>query len=303
MILLLSHIADPDGITPIILLNLLKEKFEYKLFEVNDLSKFILDNIDTDYFDSFENIYITDLGIEEECAKKIITSKYSNKFRLFDHHESRDYLNKYDFAIVKEEINGHKECGTTHFYNFLKDTYKDKVLDKESVKKFVELVREGDTWQFDKYEEEAHNLSSLFSFYGKESYIEIYTKYLEKHDEFEFTETENIILKSLNRQKLEYLESFKDKVIIKKILDYKVGIVFAENYRSELGNYLALAYEDKVDFICIINLNRHASLRGRKIECPVNIFASKFGGGGHPLAAAFPLKEDIKEKIVEYIFN
>ena len=29
MKLLLSHIADPDGITPIILLNLINEEFEY----------------------------------------------------------------------------------------------------------------------------------------------------------------------------------------------------------------------------------------------------------------------------------
>ena len=36
MKLLLSHIADLDGVTPVILLNLLQEDFEYQLFDNND---------------------------------------------------------------------------------------------------------------------------------------------------------------------------------------------------------------------------------------------------------------------------
>ena len=303
MKLLLSHIADPDGVTPIILLNLLNEKFEYKLFEVNDLSKFISDNIDSDYFDKYEKIYITDLGIEKDCADKIIKSKYNDKFKLFDHHESRNYLNDYPFAIVKEEIDGHKECGTTLFYKYLCNEYKNKILKKESVVKFVELVRENDTWDFSEYKEESMDLSTLFSFYGKNKYISIYTDYLRKHNIFSFSKTEKVILESLNNQKQEYLESFKEEMIIKKINGYNVGIVFAERYRSELGNYLAEIYQDSIDFVCIINLRRHASLRGRKLDKPVNAFANIYGGGGHPLAAAFPLKENIKEEIIKYIFG
>ena len=76
MKLLLSHIADLDGVTPVILLNLLKENFDYELFDNNDLSGFILDKIDTNYFDKYDTIYITDLGITKECADKIINSKY-----------------------------------------------------------------------------------------------------------------------------------------------------------------------------------------------------------------------------------
>jgi len=133
MILLLTHIADPDGITPIILLNLLEKEFKYELFEAGELSNFILEKLDNDYFDEFENIYITDLGITKECALKIINSKYRNKFKLFDHHESNYFLNDYEFATVLEEENNFKECGTTLFYKYLVDTYKDKVLTKESI--------------------------------------------------------------------------------------------------------------------------------------------------------------------------
>lgn len=303
MKLLLSHIADPDGITPIILLNLLNEKFEYKLFEVNDLSKYVEESIDNNEFDKYERIFITDLGVTRECADKINASKYKDKIKLFDHHESRYYLNDYDFAIVTEEVNGFKECGTSLFYKYLVDTYKNDILTKESVITFVELVRENDTWQFTDFEKDAHDLSTLFSFYGRDAYIDIYTNFLKNNDKFFFSNTELIILKSLNRKMQEYLEDMEDKVIIRNINGYNVGIVFAERYRSNLGNHLAHVYKDKVDFICMINLTRHMSLRGIKENKPVNKFAEIYGGGGHPLAAAMPYPSDLKEKIIDYIFG
>ena len=303
MKLLLTHIADPDGITPIILLKLLNLDFEYELFEATKLSEFILEKINTDYFEKYEDIFIVDLGINKECADKIENSKYKNKFKLFDHHESNKFLNNYEFARVVEEVDGFKECGTSIFFSYLVNNYENSILTKESVVTFVELVRENDTWQFTELEEDAHNLSALFSFYGKETYIDVYTEFLKKNDKFHFNRTELLILKSLNRQMKEYLEEKKDKVIIRNINGYKVGIVFAERYRSNLGNYLAKEYSDSVDFICIINIARHISLRGIKIDKPVNKFAEIYGGGGHPLASAMPNPEGLKEKIIEYIFG
>ena len=119
MKLLFSHIADLDGITPIILLNQLNIDFEYELFEVNELSEFIINKITTDYFDKYDEVFITDLGITKECADIIVNSKYKNLFKLFDHHESHYYLNDYEFAKVMEEDNNYKVCGTTLFYNYL----------------------------------------------------------------------------------------------------------------------------------------------------------------------------------------
>jgi nanoRNase/pAp phosphatase (c-di-AMP/oligoRNAs hydrolase) len=303
MKLLLTHIADPDGITPIILLKLLNLDFEYELFEATKLSEFILEKINTDYFEKYEDIFIVDLGINKECAEKIENSKYKDKFKLFDHHESNEFLNNYGFARVVEEVNGFKECGTSIFFSYLVNNYDNSILTKESVVTFVELVRENDTWQFTELEEDAHNLSTLFSFYGKEAYVDVYTEFLKKNDKFHFNRTELLILKSLNRQMKEYLEEKKDKVIIRNINGYKVGIVFAERYRSNLGNYLAKEYSNEVDFICIINLARHISLRGIKIDKPVNKFAEIYGGGGHPLASAMPNPEGLKEKIIDYIFG
>ena len=303
MKLLLSHIADLDGVTPVILLKLLNIDFDYELFEINELSEFILDKINSDYFDKYDKIYITDLGISKECADSIVNSKYRDKFKLFDHHESHYYLNKFEFATVLEEHDNYKECGTTLFYNYLIKEYKNNILKKNSVVMFVELVRENDTWQFTDLKEESFNLNNLFAFYGKDKFIEIYSNFLKTNNEFYFSSTELVILESLNRQKEEYIESFKDKVIFKKINGYSIGFVFAENYRSELGNYLAEIYYDKVDFIGIVNMNRHISFRGRKSSIPANKFAEIYGGGGHPLACAMPYPKDLKNKIIDYIFG
>ena len=303
MKLLLSHIADLDGITPIILMNILKLEFDYELFEVGELSRFIISKIDTNYFDKYDEVFITDLGITKEVADKIVSSKYNNKFKLFDHHESHYYLNNYDFAKVVEEINGFKECGTSLFYNYLVKNYSKELLCKPSIITFVELVRENDTWQFSDFKQEAKDLNSLFSFYGRDTFIEIYTRFLSDNKEFYFNKTESAILESLNRQKHEYLELMKDKVIIKKIYEYNIGFVFAEAYRSELGNYLAEVYYDEVDFIAIINMSSHISFRGKKNFKQVNKFAEIYGGGGHPLAAAMDFPADLQDKIIEYIFG
>lgn len=303
MKLLLSHIADLDGVTPVILLNLLQENFEYQLLDNNDLSKYILDRIDTDYFEKYDIIYITDLGMNKECADKIKNSKYASKFILFDHHESHYYLNDYDFATVMEEHDNYKVCGTTLLYNYLIKEYNNDILKRNNVVMFVELVRENDTWQFTDLKDDSFNLNNLFAFYGKDKFIDNYTIFLKNNKEFYFTNMELVILESLNRQKEEYLSSMKDKVMFKQIQGYNIGFVFAENYRSELGNYLAEVYYDKVDFIAIINMARHISFRGKKENNPPIRFAEMYGGGGHPLACALKYPSNLKDKIIDYIFG
>ena len=302
MKLLMSHIADLDGISPVILMNLLNIDFEYELFEIGEINEFIEDLIDSDYFDKYEDIYITDLSVSKDIALKIINSKYKDKFRIFDHHKTAEWLNEYDFATVMEEVNGFKECGTTLFYKYLIKTFDSNILKKESVVTYVECVREEDTWQFTELKEDADNINNLLGFYGNDEFIELYTNKLKNQNTLCFDEHELKIINALNRNKQNYLESLKDKVIIKKIDNYSIGIVFAEQYRSSLGHYIAETYKDKIDFVAIINFNRHISFRGIK-DIDISTFAEKFGGGGHPKACAMPLPNNIKEKIIEEIFN
>lgn len=302
MKLLLTHIADMDGISPIILMNICNFDFQYECFDVKQLDKFIEDRIDSDYFDKYEEIIITDLSIRDELASKI-NKKYSSKFKLFDHHETAKYLNKYSYAFVKEEINGFKECATTLFYKYLIDTYDLEILKKDNVILYVELVRENDTYDFTELREESDNLNNIYNFFGNDEFIDTMSERLKLNSDFFFSDIELKILRILNENKKKYLESQKDKVIIKKIDGYRIGFVYAEQYRSELGDYLGKIYYDEVDFIGIINFNRHISFRGVKDDIKINEFAEIYDGGGHPKACAMPLKDEIKDKIIEEIFN
>lgn len=89
-------------------------------------------------------------------------------------------------------------------------------------------------------------------------------------------------------------------MIVCKYKDYNVGIVFAEKYRSEIGNEL-LNRNKNLDFIVIINLNGGISLRSREVD--VSVIASKFNGGGHKLASGFGISEKLKKDIISLIFK
>ena len=299
MKLLLSHVADLDGVTPVILSNLVGLDFEYKLFDLDELNEFINTNIDNSYFDKYDEIIITDLSVSKEIADKISNSKYN--FRLLDHHISAYYLNDYEFANVRESTNDYKECGTTLYFDYLINNYDSEILKRDSVITFVELVRECDTWQFTDLKSEALDLNNLLAFFGNEYFIDNYTKFLKNNNTFYYTDMELTILERLNSKKHDYIENMACNVTIKHIRNYNIGIVFAEEYRSELGHFICEKYQDKIDFACIINLNTHVSFRGIK-DISIDKFAEIYSGGGHPLACAMPLPTDIKDKIIDYIF-
>ena len=107
MKLLLSHIADPDGITPIILLNLLKEEFEYKLFEANNISRFIIEKIDEDTFKlTFKkgiysevpiqtfSIRISNSGSRYEPFNTVFMSMYK-KLKEYDFNNHQIHIEEY----------------------------------------------------------------------------------------------------------------------------------------------------------------------------------------------------------------
>ena len=205
MKLLISHIADLDGISPVILMNLLDIDFEYELFEIGEINEFIKERIDSDYFDKYDDIYITDLSVSKDIVLKILSSKYKYKFKLFDHHKSAEWLNEYEFATVMEEVNGFKECGTTLFYQYLIKTFDNDILKKENVVTYIECVREEDTWQFTELKDDADNINNLLGFYGNDEFIELYTDKLKNNSKLYFDKYELKIINALNRKKQDYL--------------------------------------------------------------------------------------------------
>lgn len=296
-ILLISHVADEDGITPIILAREVFKEVDTILLNPGEVDEKLIENID-----KYEEIYITDLSITEDLALIIEENEnYKNKIKLFDHHQTALYLNKYSFAKVIIERNEKKESATSIFYDYLLSISDCEILRKESTKGLVEEVRLIDTYDFKTEEEKrAKNLDYLFSILGRENYIEYFTDFIKENDTFAYNEREKFLIK-LQKDKVDnYITQKEKETIFANIDGYEVALVYAEFYRSQLGNYLVEKYP--IDFAVIINISRGISYRG-KDKVDLSVFASNYGGGGHKNASGSKITKEKLKEITKGLFK
>ncbi len=300
-LLLISHIADPDGITPIVLASLVYKTIETKLLEPREVDENVENLLER--INDYDEIHIVDLNISERLAEIINKDeKIKSKIKIFDHHISGITLNKYDFITVIDEENGRKESGTSIYYEFLKTVSDNPLLLKNSTKGLVNQVRTIDTYDFNEIpKEEAHNIDCLFGMFGREEYVNYFKKYIDENDEFEYTEKEKFLINLEQSRINRYIESKAKEMIRVKIEGHVAGLVFAERYRSDLGNYLVDNNED-VDFAILINIARSISYRANG-KFDLSVFTKKLGGGGHKNAAGSPLPENILKDIVKKVFK
>ena len=296
-LLLISHVADEDGITPVILSKLVYKEVDTILLNPGEVDKALLENID-----KYELIHITDLSITEELAKKIEENdEYKNKVKLFDHHATALPLNKYSFAKVVVETETKKESGTSLYYEYLLSISDNEILHKNTTKSFVNEVRIIDTYDFKTEEEKKSlNLNYLFGILGRENYIEYFTNFIIQKDKFEYGEKEQLLIKLEKDRVDNYIKQKEKEIIFAKIDNYDVIVVYAESNRSLLGNYLVGKYD--IDFAIVINISRSISYRG-KDKVDLSLFAKKYDGGGHKNASGSPLPNDILKTITKKLFK
>lgn len=250
--------------------------------------------------------YITDISVNDEVAK-IIDNIYKEediRIVLFDHHPTALNLNKYTWATVDIERDGEKTSGTRMLYDDCKEAIDCLVelnyISEDSLFDFVENVRKYDTWLWkEKYNDiKPKQLNDLFYLLGTERFVEKILNNLKfsltNMDEFI---NENKLLLELQQEKIDkYVESKNKELISKNIIGYKAGIVFAEQFQSELGNRLS-EMNPQYDLIIMIG-NKTISYRTVKDNVNCSEIAKLFGGGGHPKASGSQI--DINKKL-EYI--
>lgn len=98
-----------------------------------------------------------------------------------------------------------------------------------------------------------------------------------------------------------YVEKKDENIMVKEILGYNAGIVFAENHISELGNKLSELHPE-LDFIVIIN-REIISYRTIKDNINLSEIAKVFGGGGNPKASGSQIDESCIDNYIKDIFN
>lgn len=273
----------------------------------NRVKKFFTSNEFRDY----KSVYITDISINDEVAE-IIERKINEtdiKVKLLDHHQSAIKLNNYSWVNVKIEKNNEKVCGTSLLYSELTEVIncysEKKFINKDCLFEFVENVRKYDTWLWhDKYNDvKPKQLNDLFYILGQERFSQKvmsnlkYFKY--KTDDFI---NENKLLLELQQEKIDkYIQKKNNEIIEYKIGEYSVGIVFAEQFVSELGNKLSLL-NPQYDLIAMVGDNS-ISYRTTKNNIDCSKVAKLFGGGGHKKASGSQILKEDKVEIIKLIFN
>lgn len=299
---LLTHIADVDGLFPVILSKLVFDEMEYDLLqvdEVDDKVKEILPNIE-----QYDQVYITDLNISRNLAEVIEqNSIYQKKIVIIDHHIGKIDMNEFSFiTVIDQDKSGNKQSATSLFYQYLITNYDISILHKPCIKTLVDYIRKVDTWTWQDTPKSMW-ISRLLDIFGPDYFLEHYLEYVKTHDVFEYERKDVYLLEVEDIRIRNYIEKVKNEIILVTIDGYQVGVLFSELYASDVGNALSTMYRDTYDFIAMIKMRTgKVSYRAVKDNVDLTLFAQKYGGNGHKHAAGSKIPESIKEKIIQMIY-
>lgn len=293
MIKLITH-TDLDGVGCEILGKIaFKDNVDVSRCNYNDINELVLKTILE--HENYEKIIITDISVNEIVANRL--NYISNKVKLLDHHPSALFLNDYSFATVEEICDKGKTCGTQLLYDYLGNSLKTDRLNY-----FVENVRRYDTWEWkDKYQDETpKRINDLLYIMGKDKFVDLVINKIKNNEDL-FDDTVNMILELRQNEINEYIKN-KDKLLIThNILGYKAGVVFADNFISELGNKLSEMHPE-LDFIAMIN-QETISYRTVKEDINLTEIAKHFGGGGHPKASGSQINKEHINKFISTLLT
>lgn len=307
---LFTH-TDLDGIGNYIICKLAFNEVDVEFCNYDKINESVTSFINDKEFKEFDHIFITDISVNETTAKLIDETvftikndslKLKNFINLVDHHKTAEFLNTYDWCSVTISDEKGICSGTSLFYAFIKQHITNNSNFNSAMDEFVELVRRFDTWEwFNIYKDtKANMLNSLFFLYGSDRFAENTINKI-KENNFDLNDTDKLLLALEEEKKKFYFEKRLKKLKEIQIDTFKVGAVEAEQYTSELGNYLAIERPD-LDFIVIINDGK-VSYRGVKDDVDLSEIAKKFGGGGHRKASGSSIDSSKTLKYFNDIFS
>lgn len=253
-----------------------------------------------------DKIFITDISISKELAKKIEASSLECGIKLFDHHATAEPLNKFPWCKVRttDEEDNDLTCGTKMFYDYLVHQYGN--LYKDSLCDFVDFIRQWDTWEWKNTGDQgriAKYLNDLLDIRGRYDFINHFVYQFQTEGYCYLDDTDKMLLEIRQREIKEYIQKKSRQMLNPHIAAYSVGIVFADRFISELGNQLCELHPE-IDFVAIIDIaNQKVSYRTIRDDINLGVFAQHYGGGGHPKAAGSQFTEDVLRNTVEKIFN
>lgn len=190
--------TDLDGVGCTAVCQYFASKYNYELEyfncgygTVNDRVREVIERVENK--EDISMILITDISIKEGTNTDVLLDRMIQanpdiKVKLLDHHATATWLNKYEWAEVKEkDENGVKRCGTWWTYKFLSQLFNESEQDRQQKK-------------LTQYDEPFDNLLSLDPLYEFVKAVDLYDtwKWVEDYPEespFELAGDLNKLLK------------------------------------------------------------------------------------------------------------
>jgi len=299
---LLSH-NDLDGVGCGILAKLaFGKEVKVRYNSVSGLDREVEWFFENENRDTF--LFITDLSVNEENEKRLEEFyQRGGMVQLLDHHKTSVHFNDYEWgSVVVEEDDGKLTSATSLLYEYL--VAHQLMESSDAVGEFVELVRQYDTWEWEKNENhQAHRLNALFFLVSIEEFEEKMITRLKTSDRFDFSEFEEKILEMEENKIERYIRRKKREVVQTKVSHLYAGVVYAESYHSELGNELGKEYPH-LDYIAILNMGgKRMGFRTIHDHIDVSEVAGHFGGGGHAKASGCSLVDEAYKEFVLETFH
>lgn len=311
-ILLLTH-TDLDAVGAYVMIKLAYPNAEVQHWSNAMMSRIIKSTVmDDSTMARYDMVIACDISCSAEDAEIINRSKNKSKFVLLDHHDTANYLNKYSWALVQNDLiedcdrvnmypegQGHS-CGASLLYDYL--VYNGLMPDeyKEQAKKVAFIIACYDTWDwvnvFNKSEEvmDSYRFSLLSRIWSRDVYEKklveniINGAELYSHDDELLLEVEKIridatlagVAKGIKTGNIRYDDKF-----------YSVVFVSETNYFTEVFDYMKEQYPN-YDYYMIITPGK-ICIRAVNDNIHAGEFAARCGGGGHKGASGIdiPLKE------------
>ncbi len=249
-------------------------------------------------------LFITDLSVNSENEKRLDEFYQSGgKVKLIDHHKTALHFNDYEWGhVVVQDDEEKLTSATSLFYEYL--VAYQLMEPSEAIAEFVELVRQYDTWEWEKNDnQQAKRLNALFFLISIEEFEEKMLARLTTTEHFHFDEFEKKILDMEDDKIGRYIRRKRRELVQTETDGHFAGVVYAESYHSELGNELGKEYPH-LDYIAILNIGgRRMGFRTIHDHIDVSQVAGKFGGGGHAKASGSSLTDEAYKRFVAEPFR
>ncbi|WPS85556.1 oligoribonuclease nrnB (plasmid) [Brevibacillus halotolerans] len=316
-----SH-DDLDGESPLILSRIAfaDKKLITESCHHDKVNEIVMDLIRDEMDKETTLLFITDISVNFEnlaTINELVQEGY--RIMLFDHHDVKPGVPVKKYAswmnINQTYPDGRGIAATSMYYEFLVEQgfiERTQIMDD-----YVELVRQYDTWEWNDTENfRAKRLNDYFFMTNREEFSEqIFTRFTQEQavvsEIFTFDPHIEYMLDMEQKRIDEFCDKKKKQLqLFKGSLDgtervYNYGVVFADSYQSELGNYLCKEFLEEMDFVVMIDIgSKKMSLRCNKHK-PIDVgaIARSVGGGGRATTAGCPLNAKTKYLFVDQLIS